>query len=124
MVHVSRNTFEDLVLQALDNVPARLRDRIENLDVIVKDWPAKRELASAGLNERRSLLGLYEGVPLTARSHYNLVIPDKITIYQRPIEALSQTRKDITENVRKTLIHEIAHHFGIDDTRLLEFGSS
>ena len=124
MVHVSRNTFEDLVLQALDNVPARLRDRIENLDVIVKDWPAKRELASVGLNERRSLLGLYEGVPLTLRSHYNLVIPDKITIYQRPIEALSQTRKDITENVRKTLIHEIAHHFGIDDTRLLEFGSS
>lgn len=124
MVHVSRNTFEDLVLQALDNVPARLRDRIENLDVIVKDWPAKKELASVGLNERRSLLGLYEGVPLTARSHYNLVIPDKITIYQRPIEALSQTRKDITENVRKTLIHEIAHHFGIDDTRLLEFGSS
>lgn len=123
MVHVSRNTFEDLVLQALDNVPVRLRDRIENLDVIVKDWPAKKELASVGLNERRSLLGLYEGVPLTARSHYNLVIPDKITIYQRPIEALSETRKDITENVRKTLIHEIAHHFGIDDTRLLEFGS-
>ncbi|MBI4339589.1 MAG: metallopeptidase family protein [Chloroflexi bacterium] len=91
---------------------------MDNLDVVVRDWPRPEHLEERGRGDRYSLLGLYQGVPLTERSHYDLALPDVITIFRHPIEALCATRREVVEEVRKTVLHEIAHHFGMDETAL------
>ncbi len=75
-----------------------------------------------GMRDNTELLGLYEGVPLTERSEYSMVLPDKITLFQGSIEAICSTGDEIVEQVRETVVHEVAHHFGIDDDRLEELG--
>ncbi len=114
--------FEDLVVDALDSLPEDLLSLLDNVDVVIEEWPSSDQRDRAN-SDRGMLLGLYEGVPLTARdSGYNIVLPDKITIFQRPIENICKTRDEVTEQVRKTVIHEIGHHFGIDEERLAELG--
>ena len=89
-----------------------------------RPWPSKDELSSAGVSSNYTLLGLYRGIPLTERSHaYGLVLPDTITLYQGPIENAAASRGEIVHVVRHTVIHEIAHHFGISDDRLRELGA-
>lgn len=115
--------FESLVYQAVESLPGEFRDRLENIDVIVADRPTHRQLATLGNDRNHTLLGLYEGVPLTRRSYgYGMVIPDKITIFQEPIEAMCKSDSKIIAEVRRVVLHEIAHHFGIDDDRLKELG--
>jgi predicted Zn-dependent protease with MMP-like domain len=115
--------FESLVARAVDSLPEEFRDRLENVDIIVADHPSREQLASLGKNYRYTLLGLYEGVPLTRRSHgYGMVMPDKITIFQKPIEAKCRSDDRIISEVRRVVLHEIAHHFGIDDARLEQLG--
>jgi predicted Zn-dependent protease with MMP-like domain len=116
---MDRATFQELVAQAVDSLPAEFRARMENVVVVVEDWPTKAQMASTGLKRGYTLLGLYEGVPLTKRgTHYGLVPPDKITIFQKPIEARCSRNSDIVAEVGKVVRHEIAHHFGIGDARL------
>jgi len=116
---MDRERFEWLVARAVDSLPEEFRTRLENIDVVVEDWPTHSQLAEAGLKDSRILLGLYEGVPLTRRGgHYGLVPPDKITIFQRPIEAKCRDDATITAEIEKVVRHEIAHHFGIGDARL------
>jgi predicted Zn-dependent protease with MMP-like domain len=116
---MDRATFQGLVNQAVDSLPAEFRARMENVVVVVEDWPTKAQLAATGLKRGHTLLGLYEGVPLTKRgTHYGLVPPDKITIFQKPIEARCSRNADIVTEVGKVVRHEIAHHFGIGDARL------
>jgi len=115
--------FESLVIRAVESLPEEFHDRLENIDVIVADRPTREQLAKLGNDRNYSLLGLYEGVPLTKRSHgYGMVIPDKITIFQKPIEAMCKNDSRIISEVRRVVLHEIAHHFGIDDARLKELG--
>ncbi len=116
--------FEQLVAQALDNLPEQIRQMLQNVEVVVADWPTPAELRSVGLKPGQLLLGLYEGVPLTKRgSHYGMVLPDKITIFQVPIERICRTREQIIKQVQRTVKHELAHHFGISDDRLRELGA-
>ena len=116
---MDRATFQELVAQAVDSLPAEFRARMENVVVVVEDWPTKAQMASTGLKRGYTLLGLYEGVPLTKRgTHYGLVPPDKITIFQKPIETRCSRNSDIVAEVGKVVRHEIAHHFGIGDARL------
>ncbi|WP_289851050.1 metallopeptidase family protein [Actinoallomurus purpureus] len=111
-MEVTREEFEDLVAEALDTVPAGLTALMNNVVVLVED-----DAPDPGL------LGLYEGVPLTERGDtYAGYLPDRITIYRRPLQAISRTRDDLVKEVRTTVVHEIAHHFGIDDERLHELG--
>ena len=112
--------FEQLVLKAVGTLPDEFAAKLENIDVVVQDWPTAEQLRRAGLSHRQSLLGLYEGVPLTKRGrHYGLVPPDKITIFQKPIEAKCRQRDiEIAAEIAKVVKHEIAHHFGISDARL------
>ncbi len=101
-----------MVSQALDSLPPELGGVMRNVAVTVEHSPGPM-----------GLLGLYEGVPLTARtSHYSAVLPDRITIYQQAICAICATERDVVEEVRRTVIHEIGHHFGIDDARLHTLG--
>jgi predicted Zn-dependent protease with MMP-like domain len=117
---VDRERFEELVRRALDGLPEEIAARMSNVDVEVEDWASPRQLASAGVT-RGTLLGLYQGIPLTKRtSGYGMVPPDRITIFQGPIERLSRDEDDLVERVREVVVHEIAHHFGISDARLRE----
>lgn len=107
--------------QALEQLPEEIAQRVSNVDVEVQDWPTARQLSSARVPAGATLLGLYQGVPLTRRtSGYHLVPPDRIIIFQRPLETISRGNDDLVERVRATVIHEVAHHFGISDERLRE----
>jgi predicted Zn-dependent protease with MMP-like domain len=119
---MERRLFERLVRKALDTIPEDIAANMENVDVVVEDWPTQSQLAVNEIHDGEFLLGLYEGVPLTARHEYGNVLPDKITIFQKSIEAVCETNDEVVAEVRNTVIHEIAHHFGIDDDRLDELG--
>jgi predicted Zn-dependent protease with MMP-like domain len=117
---MERSQFERLVAEAIDTLPDDFRDRMDNVAVVVEDYPSPREERRFG---RGRLLGLYQGQPLTRRdSRYGMVVPDKITIYQGNIEAICRTDAEVRDQVRRTVLHEIAHHFGIDDHRLRDLG--
>ena len=118
---MEREHFEGLVRRALDTLPDEIAQRVDNVDVEVQDWPTGTQLAAAGVPPGRTLLGLYQGIPLTKRtSGYNLVAPDRITIYQGPLERIARNDDDLVERVRDVVVHEVAHHFGISDARLSE----
>jgi predicted Zn-dependent protease with MMP-like domain len=120
----SPEAFEQLVVQALDDLPDFFKEKLQNVEVVVADWPTGAELRAVGLKPGQLLFGLYQGIPLTKRtSHYGLVLPDKITIYRMPIERVCRTREQIIRQVQRTVKHELAHHFGIDDDRLRELGA-
>jgi len=111
--------FERLVSEALDALPREFRDALANVEVIVEDWPDGATLQRAKVRHPAELLGFYHGVPQTKRTHrYGLVLPDKISIYRRPIEMRCRTVEEVRKTVAHVLRHEIAHHFGISDARL------
>lgn len=120
---MDRDAFGRLVEEAIASLPGGLLDRIQNVEIVIESRPSQQDLAEAGLGPRRTLLGLYHGVPLTKRGEfYNLVPPDIISIYQEPIESICRNNDEIREQVRVTVLHEIGHYFGIDDDRLHELG--
>ena len=111
MVEVEPERFEAMVTEALDGLPEELGEIMSNVAVTVED------------NGPPGLLGLYRGIPLTRRTTaYGGVLPDRITIYRRAICRVCRTEQDVVEQVRKTVVHEIGHHFGIGDARLRELG--
>ncbi len=120
MVRISRQGFERLVVKALEGLPPSIRERLNNVDVVVKDLPGSADLEENSIADPYELFGLYEGIPLTERAGYDMVLPDKITIYRRSIEAACDTRAAVVREVRATVIHEVAHHFGIGDAELEE----
>jgi predicted Zn-dependent protease with MMP-like domain len=114
MIDVPEERFEELVADALDEIPADLAEMIDNVAVFVED-----------MGRSTNLLGLYQGVPLTARGdHYGIGggMPDRITIYRLPICRICRSEEDVVRQVRVTVIHEVGHHFGISDARLHELG--
>ncbi len=116
---MDRQEFEALVFRAIEALPAEFKSKLENVDVIVEDWPSPQQTSQLRLRNKAQLLGLYEGVPQTRRdSGYNLVLPDKITIFQKPIEAQCRSDKEIEAEIGRVVQHEIAHHFGIGDATL------
>jgi len=120
---VRRRRFERLVARALAEIPPPYSEWLENIDIVVEDRPSRRHLAEAGIPPDELLFGLYEGVPLTERSSdYGLVLPDKITIFQEPLEREFRLEDDLVEEVRVTVLHELAHHFGISDDELERLG--
>ena len=120
---MDREKFQQLVAQAVEALPEEFQEKLENIDVIVEDLPSLSQLNQARLGKGFTLLGLYEGIPLIHRnSNYGMVAPDKITIFQKTIEAKYKGRDElgIKAEIQKVVRHEIAHHFGIGDTRLKE----
>jgi predicted Zn-dependent protease with MMP-like domain len=109
--------FARLVARALDELPAEFRERMRNIEIVVEDEPSPEQLRGDG-----ELLGLYEGVPLTERGAMEPYLPDRISIFRGPIERISASPRRQADIVRDTVVHEIAHHFGISDKRLGELG--
>ena len=113
--------FERLVIDTVAGMPAEFKEMLDNIDICIQDWPSGKQLKSVGLRDKYDLLGLYEGTPRTRRDqNYNLVLPDKITIFQKPLEAQCTSTGELKEEIVRTVKHEIAHYFGLDDERLDE----
>lgn len=117
-----RIVFERLVEKAVRELPPDFRERLDNVQIIVQAEPDPDDLAEVGLDNRSTLFGLYQGVPQTDRVNYGLNLPDRITLFQGPIERSCQSNWQIRYEIRRTVWHELAHHFGISDDRLHEIG--
>ncbi len=121
---MDKDYFERLAAEALDDLPEEIARHMDNVEVVVEWWPHPALIEQMGLGPGQLLFGVYQGIPLTRRTQsYGLVLPDKITIFRGPIEMVSRTADEIRERVRHTVVHEIAHHFGISDDRLREIGA-
>ena len=117
MSDLRRARFARLVRNALAELPAEFHERIRNLQIVIEDEPPPEQLPKRG-----TLLGIYEGTPLTARGAQEPYLPDRICIFRGPIERMTASPRRQAEIVRDTVVHEIAHHFGISDERLNELG--
>jgi predicted Zn-dependent protease with MMP-like domain len=116
---MDRERFEGLVEKAIENLPSEFKSKLENVDVVVQEWPTRGQLRQAKHIRPTQFLGLYEGVPQTRRGRgYGLVLPDKISIFRKPIEAQCRFDDDIEAKIEEVVRHEIAHHFGLDDETL------
>ena len=121
--NMTQEEFETLVAEALDDLPSEILERMDNVAVTVAYCPSRAQLARTGVKSPHTLFGLYEGVPLTKRGvGYGMVPPDRITLFQGPLETTCRTLAAIREQVRRTVIHEIGHHFGMDEDRIRELG--
>lgn len=120
---MERRRFLRLVRRALADLPPPYRDWLDNVDVVVERRLRGHHRREAGLRPGETLFGLYEGIPLTERgSSYGLVLPDKITIFQEPLEREFEDEAELVEEVRRTVLHELAHHFGVSDEELERLG--
>lgn len=116
---MNREAFLELVDDALASIPPRFREAMANIAIVVEDEPTDAQLADAGIDPPDTLLGLYEGIPLTERhwAHGN-ALPDKITLFQGPIEDVSEDADDMVVAIGETLIHEIGHYFGLSEEEI------
>jgi predicted Zn-dependent protease with MMP-like domain len=114
------NTFESIVVEALDTLPPEFSRYLENVEIQIEARPTREHRRAVGLKPWQTLYGLYQGVPLTVRSSGAVVMPDLITLFQEPLERDFPGRDRLRAQVRRTLLHEIAHFFGISDARLRE----
>ena len=121
---MERERFDELVEKALEELPEQFRERLSNIDVEVQDYPSTEELRIGRVPRGHTLLGQYHGIPVTRRGMgYNMVPPDRIVIFQGPIERACRSDEEIVEKVGHVVRHEIAHHFGIDDDALRRMGA-
>lgn len=119
---MDENRFRELVKEALDLLPKEFAEKLNNVSVTVDDFPTAYQMRKARLSPDMLLFGLYEGVPQTKRGNYYSAIPDKITIFKNAILQVCQTEEEIRTQVRKTVIHEIGHHFGLSEAQLRKAG--
>ncbi len=119
MSFMTRKQFEKLVLKALEDLPQAFREKLDSVEIVVEDEPTIEVLESVGLTEDDLLFGLYQGTPLPERtSDYNLALPDRIVLFQGDIEQGCDSPEEIAEEVRKTVIHEVAHFFGFGEDEI------
>ena len=127
---MDREKFEKLVNEGIKEIPKRFLEKLDNVEIVIEEEPTPYQLRKLKARGGLILFGLYEGIPQTKRGHYGQVLPDKITIFQKPIEEFARSRqgrgspeaaeKVIEEIVKNTVWHEIAHHFGLDEKRVRE----
>jgi predicted Zn-dependent protease with MMP-like domain len=120
---MNRTAFEDLVAEALEDLPDEIMGWLDNVAIVVGERPTPEQLAEAGLRPNQLLFGLYVGVPKTHRGFtYGETVPDKIVIFRRPIEQVCRTPAQVRDQVRRTVLHELGHHFGLDEDDLRAAG--
>ncbi|MBI2165259.1 MAG: metallopeptidase family protein [Chloroflexi bacterium] len=121
-MHLLKRQFDRLVRRALDALPQEALGLLENVAIVVQDWPTPDQMRTAEIADRHDLFGLYEGVPLIDREGSAAPLPDKITLFKRPIELACANEEELVQEIRTTLIHEIAHHFGMDEDYIDRLG--
>ena len=112
---MTKEEFEKIVKEGIRAIPKRFLEKLNNIDIVIEDEPGVYQQRKLKIRKNSLILGLYEGVPKTKRGSYGMVLPDKITIFKKPIEKIAQTEKEIREIVKNTVWHEIAHHFGFSE---------
>lgn len=118
---LKRKEFERLVISSLKEIPKLFRDKMENIEIVIEKSPSREILSRTGLKSHNELLGLYQGVPLGKRGfYYGNVLPDKITLFQIPIELQCKTKEDIKKMVKSVIFHEMGHYFGLDEYQLMD----
>jgi predicted Zn-dependent protease with MMP-like domain len=121
MFRLSDDEFQTVVSEAIDSLPEEFRSKLDNVEVVVEDYPPRHVLKR--FPRGRMILGLYQGVPHKGRSsRYGLVLPDKITLFKGNIESICSSHKEVYRRIRKTLLHEIGHHFSLSDKDLRKMG--
>ena len=119
---MERRRFETLVRQVMDEIPDEFFVYLDNVDIVVEQQPSPDQLGGHTVDDDDHLLGLYEGIPLTEREDYGMVLPDKITLFQGPIEAICSSDDEVRKEVRTTILHETAHHRGIPEEEMHGLG--
>jgi predicted Zn-dependent protease with MMP-like domain len=121
---MDRRKFHRLIEEALDTLPGEIRIRMENVTVVVEDEPTEEQIEDAGLDPLQdTLFGFYEGAPLAERSHdFAMVLPDRITLFYRPMIESFRCPSEIREEIRRTVVHEVAHFLGLDDDEIERLG--
>jgi len=112
--------FERLVNEGIKAIPGRFLGKLENVEIVIEKEPTLEQAKKLRIRKDSFIFGLYEGVPQTKREYYGQVLPDKITIFKKPIEEWAKSEKEIKEIVKNTVWHEIGHHFGLDEKRVRE----
>ena len=124
MHEVSDDQFNNFMAQSLDELPEEYTSRLNNVLITFEDYPSAEQLGKQGLQGNQTLLGLYEGIPLTKRgSGYQMVLPDRITLFKYPLMHSSYDEKSFRAQIKHTLWHEIAHYFGLGHDRIHEIES-
>ena len=124
MIRLSPEEFEEMVVQCYEGLPEGLLGYLENLDIVLEEWPSEELLAETDVGSADGLLGLYTGVPRPERGDDLPFLPDKITLFQRPIEDICGSVEEVADEVRKTLLHEVGHYLGMDEEYLDRLGYS
>ena len=119
---LSTDAFMALVADALEGLPQEVHDALDNVEVVTQEWPSPDQLDFTEGEDRYALLGLYEGIPLSDRMNYTMVLPDKVTLFQRPLEAVCATQRELEHEVQVTVVHELAHHLGWGDEDIHRMG--
>ncbi len=121
---MTESRFHQIVGEALDALPESFRAAMENIAIVVEEWPDDDTLARMEVDSKFDLLGLYHGTPLPEREHEDgaMILPDIITLYRRPLEHACRTESELRREIRITVLHEIGHYFGLDEERLAELG--
>jgi predicted Zn-dependent protease with MMP-like domain len=121
VISLSQAQFNELANKAIDSLPSHIIDNMKNAAIIIEDEPSKEQRIRLRLSDNQTLYGLYEGVPLTNRpGNYGLVAPDKITLFKKPLEQNASTLQDLENRIKRTIWHEIAHHYGLDHQKINE----
>lgn len=121
MFSLDEEEFRKLVSEAIDNIPKKYSDKLDNVGFVVEDVPTPEQREKLKLRNDQSLFGLYEGIPLTRRgAGYNLVLPDKITIFKLPMEARANSLTELKEQLGRTVWHEVAHYYGLGHPQIYE----
>lgn len=115
---MDRNKFEELVKQGIEAIPKRFLEKLNNVDIVIEDEATEEQMKKLKLKAKVKLFGLYRGIPQTKRMFYSGALPDKITIFQKPIEEAASNDEQVKRIVKNTVWHEIAHHFGLDENRV------
>ncbi len=119
MISLDDEDFSRIVAEAIDAIPEKYGENIKNLAFVIEDYPTSEQRMKLGLHGQQTLFGLYEGIPLTRRaSNYTYVLPDKITIFKKPVEHSSHDREELKRQVQRTVWHEVAHYFGLDHDQI------
>jgi predicted Zn-dependent protease with MMP-like domain len=120
MIQVSDEQFQQLINQALKSLPGEHVENIKNVAILYEDLPTPEQRQKTNLRDDQTLLGLYEGVPLSQRQGMTRVLPDKITLFKLPLESQANDEAGLQEAIRHTLWHEIGHYYGLDHARIHE----
>ncbi len=119
---MDKKKFEEIILDTLENLPDRFKEKIKNLGIVIEDGNIDSILKNNKSTTRKYTLGLYQGLPATKRPGKIFIFPDKITIYKKALEEISRNDRELEKNIRRVVLHELGHYFGLDDKQLRKLG--